>query len=173
MGSGVPISLVALPLYLLHQLRDRASRRRRTAGRPKRGRHSTRFVPRNAFVQWQPDGLTIHTKKWLLGAGFLGAPPMSLKWCLVPSVRHALILGEGGQVSASRQKHKTVSQSTPSLYRRIRIAHVALLICMYTVGMHRLHTQSTYLGKYIASNDTACNVTNQRGKDNKQQSGEN
>ena len=29
-------------------------------------------------VQWQPDGLTIHTNKWFLGAGFLGAPPISL-----------------------------------------------------------------------------------------------
>ena len=29
-------------------------------------------------VQWKPDGLTIHTRKWLLGAGFLGAPPISL-----------------------------------------------------------------------------------------------
>ena len=38
-----------------------------------------RFVcPPSASVQWQPDGLTIHTKKWLLGAGFLGAPPISL-----------------------------------------------------------------------------------------------
>ena len=34
------------------------------------------FLP-NASVQWQPDGLTIHTKKWLLGAGFIGAPPIS------------------------------------------------------------------------------------------------
>ena len=25
-------------------------------------------------VQWQPDGFTIRTQKWLLGAGFLGAP---------------------------------------------------------------------------------------------------
>ena len=25
----------------------------------------------------QPDGLTIHTQKWFLGAGFLGAPPIS------------------------------------------------------------------------------------------------
>ena len=30
-------------------------------------------------VQWQPDGLTIRTKKWFLGAGFLGAPPISLR----------------------------------------------------------------------------------------------
>ena len=30
-------------------------------------------------VQWQADGLTIHTEKWFLGAGFLGAPPISLK----------------------------------------------------------------------------------------------
>ena len=29
-------------------------------------------------VQWQPDGLTIRTEKWLLGAGFLGAPPILL-----------------------------------------------------------------------------------------------
>ena len=28
-------------------------------------------------MQWQPDGLTVHTKKWFLGAGFLGAPPIS------------------------------------------------------------------------------------------------
>ena len=31
--------------------------------------------------RWQPDGSTIHTKKWFLGAGFLGAPPISLKQC--------------------------------------------------------------------------------------------
>ena len=30
-------------------------------------------------VQWQPDGLTIHTKKWLLGTRLLGAPPISLR----------------------------------------------------------------------------------------------
>ena len=29
-------------------------------------------------MQWQPDGLTIHTNKWFLGAGLLGAPPISL-----------------------------------------------------------------------------------------------
>ena len=39
------------------------------------------FVPPNASVQGQPDGLTIYTKEeWFLGAGFLGAPPISLKW---------------------------------------------------------------------------------------------
>ena len=36
------------------------------------------LFPPNASVQWQPDGLTIHTKKWLPRAGFLGAPPISL-----------------------------------------------------------------------------------------------
>ena len=35
------------------------------------------FLP-NASVQWQPDGLTIHTKRWFPGAGFLGAPPIFL-----------------------------------------------------------------------------------------------
>ena len=29
-------------------------------------------------AQWQPDGLTICANKWFLGAGFLGAPPISL-----------------------------------------------------------------------------------------------
>ena len=32
-------------------------------------------------MQWQPGDLTIHTKKWFLGAGFLGAPPISLRSC--------------------------------------------------------------------------------------------
>ena len=45
---------------------------------PKRGRHSTIFV---STVQWQPDSLTIHTNKWFLGAGFLGASPISLSMC--------------------------------------------------------------------------------------------
>ena len=35
----------------------------------------------SACQVWQPDGLTIHAKKWFLGAGFLGAPPISLKSC--------------------------------------------------------------------------------------------
>ena len=45
---------------------------------PKRGRHSAIFFPPHASLQWQPDGLTIHTKKWFPGAGFLGAPPIYL-----------------------------------------------------------------------------------------------
>ena len=36
------------------------------------------LFPPNASVLWQPDVLPIHIKKWFLGAGFLGAPPMSL-----------------------------------------------------------------------------------------------
>ena len=34
--------------------------------------------PPAASAQWQPDGLTIHTKKWFLETGFLGAPPIYL-----------------------------------------------------------------------------------------------
>ena len=45
----------------------------------RRGWHSTIFVPTNASVQWQPGDLTIHTKKWFSGPGFLGAPPISLQ----------------------------------------------------------------------------------------------
>ena len=52
---------------------------RERAGAPKRGRHSTIHVfPPDPSVQWQPDGLTIHTNKWFLEAAFLGAPPISL-----------------------------------------------------------------------------------------------
>ena len=36
------------------------------------------YFPPNASVQWQPGDLTIHTNKWFLGAGFLGAPPIFL-----------------------------------------------------------------------------------------------
>ena len=36
------------------------------------------FTPPNASLQWQPDGLTIYTNKWVLGARFLGARPISL-----------------------------------------------------------------------------------------------
>ena len=43
-----------------------------------RGVGTLRRVSPHASGQWQPDGLTIYTKKWFLGAGFLGAPPMSL-----------------------------------------------------------------------------------------------
>ena len=48
---------------------------------PKRGRHSTVSIPPNTSAQWQPDGWTIHTNKWFLGARFLGAPPISLMRC--------------------------------------------------------------------------------------------
>ena len=36
------------------------------------------FSPPDASVQWQPDDLAIPTNMWLLGAGSLGAPPVSL-----------------------------------------------------------------------------------------------
>ena len=39
---------------------------------------ATTLLVKCPSVQWQLDGLTIHTKKWVLGAGFLGAPPISL-----------------------------------------------------------------------------------------------
>ena len=39
-------------------------------------------------MRWQRDGLTLHTKKWLLGAGFLGAPPTSPKvWAGNPAMQ--------------------------------------------------------------------------------------
>ena len=55
----------------------------------KGGRHSTSsmktLLAKCPSVQWQPDGFTINTKKWFLGAGFLGAPPISLSLAFEPS----------------------------------------------------------------------------------------
>ena len=43
-----------------------------------RGAGTLRYLfPPSASAQWQPDDLAIPTKKWFLGAGFLGAPPIS------------------------------------------------------------------------------------------------
>ena len=58
----------------------------RGGGAPKGGRHFCdifrssvkALLAKCPSVQGQPDGLTIHTNKWFLGAGFLGAPPISL-----------------------------------------------------------------------------------------------
>ena len=45
-----------------------------------KGVGTLRYVfPPDASVQWQPDGLTIHAKQQFLGAGFLGASPISLR----------------------------------------------------------------------------------------------
>ena len=56
---------------------------RERGGAPTMGGDSTIFVPPNASVQ--SGDLTVRTKNWLLGAGFLGAPPDSLtevaSWC--------------------------------------------------------------------------------------------
>ena len=44
-----------------------------------RGVGTLRYLfPPSACLQWQRDGLTIQKKKQFLGAGFLGAPPISL-----------------------------------------------------------------------------------------------
>ena len=66
-------------------LRARHARRGRMRSASEKGEvllkgvGTLRFVvPPSASVQRQPDGLTIQTNKWFLGAGFLGAPPSSL-----------------------------------------------------------------------------------------------
>ena len=43
-----------------------------------RGVGILRYSSPTASVQWQPDDVAIHTNKWFLGAGFLGAPPILL-----------------------------------------------------------------------------------------------
>ena len=65
-----------------HQQADDAGARKRGSA-PQRGRHSTICAPPSASAQLQPDGLTIHTEKCFLGAGFLGATSVSLKVLII------------------------------------------------------------------------------------------
>ena len=61
-----------------------------------------RYVfPPNASVQWQPNGLTICTKKRFLGARFPGVPPISLK-------KGISKMGDG---SGHASKHRRVKRS--------------------------------------------------------------
>ena len=67
--------------------RHRRKRRTKAQGKSEKGKVLPRGLggtlrysfPPNASVQWQPGDLAIHTEKWFLGAGFLGAPPISLR----------------------------------------------------------------------------------------------
>ena len=56
-------------------------------------------------MQWRPDGLTLHTKKWFLGAGLLRAPPISLTGCPGPHGGGGAVppRGRGGGVVARRE----------------------------------------------------------------------
>ena len=61
------------------------------------------YFPPNASVQWQPGDLTIHSKRWFLGAGFLGATPISLtpspprpSGSRVPAEKHVARCAQGG-----------------------------------------------------------------------------
>ena len=85
----------------LHKVRERGSA-------PEGGRHSVRLnknplsvktlLVKCPAVQWQPDGLTLRTQKWFAGAGFLGAPPISLTQGLVGGVGG---VGDAGLVFAA------------------------------------------------------------------------
>ena len=69
-----------------------------------RGVGTLRYVfPPNASLQWQPGGLTILTKQWFLGAGFLGAPPISLimmPWAMGRGTQGGGGVGLGGWSNA-------------------------------------------------------------------------
>ena len=52
------------------------TRVRERGSAPKRGGHSTKCI-----CAVEPGHLTIHTEQWFLGAGFIGAPPISLIGC--------------------------------------------------------------------------------------------
>ena len=70
--------------------------------------------PRNASVQWQPGGLTIHAKKWFLGAGFLGAPPISLRGVPDGPIASRTLRGSAAQFLNNRDSRniKTAKQAT-------------------------------------------------------------
>ena len=78
----VPVAVLAILLALtaLSLVGERGSP-------PKRGRHSTIFCPPSASVLWQPDMWTVHINRGFLGAGFLGAPPISLLVAAVSAYR--------------------------------------------------------------------------------------
>ena len=68
---------------------------------PKGGRHYPRcfsssvkaLLVKCPSVQRQPDGLTIRTRKWFLGAGFLGAPPICIIMCyIIISSKQSIII---------------------------------------------------------------------------------
>ena len=64
------------------------------------------FQP-NASVQWQPGDLTIHTNKWFLGAGFLGAPPISFrKPGRALGATKAAVLDDSSEVRAFDQRRR-------------------------------------------------------------------
>ena len=88
------------------------------------GRHSTiSFDPSSVkallvkcpFVQWQPDDLTIHTNKWFLGAGFLGAPPISL------TLGTPRFIAEGDIVTQEQKLVKKIQEKAPPISTRTLI----------------------------------------------------
>ena len=100
-----------------------------------------RYVfPSNASVQWQPDGLAIPTKKWFLGAGFLGAPPISLT-CYLRPTRSA---GPGPGARGPLQCLSTTPSSTTSRTAGFR-----------TLGEIRISTREPRQGQ-LAAERSAC-----------------
>ena len=55
-------------------------------------------------MQWQLDGLIIHTKKWFLGARFLGAPPISLRQGRTPETGTARRAGRDAGGASDRKE---------------------------------------------------------------------
>ena len=70
-------------------------------------------------VQWQPDGLTIHTKRWFLAARFLGAPPH---------------LSHFGTRGALRSRRRRSQNGRPDEARRARTNTMLLYnMLLYTI----------------------------------------
>ena len=66
-------------------------------------------------VQWQPDGLTIRANKWFLGAGFLGAPPISL------TLGTPRFIAEGDIVTQEQKLVKKIQEKAPPISTRTLI----------------------------------------------------
>ena len=124
-----------------------------TGRAPKGGRHPTIcFDPLRTLLvkcpsaQWQPDGLTIHTNKWFLGAGFLGAPPISLN--KQPLTKRALR-------SASKLNHTTTTTTTTTAAAAatttttIMMIIIIMIIMIMTIMIMTITTQTMILSLVI------------------------
>ena len=76
-------------------------------------------------VQWQPDGLTIHTTEWFPGAGLLGAPPISLtsRLALEPPHRNCRVGHPGQRLSDSMPSERSCTASSAPLASTSQSSH--------------------------------------------------
>ena len=103
-------------------------------------------------AQWQPDGLTIHTKKWLLGAGFLGAPPISLS-----------DPGAGAQAGRAGGRPRPQRRYGQSPYEDSGLQRVSLRQNL-DFEWWNSHVHREFLGKFESTHLSRDNLSRQIGR---------